>query len=242
MMDLRQELAQCGDWNEALSGQYDALTKLQDFLNEEEQNAQILPVAGQRLNALRMTSLKNVKVVITGQDPYPGLEGTIPHAMGLSFSVAPGVKPPRSLNNIYKELAEDCSLSKPDHGDLRGWAEQGVLMLNSVLTVRQGEAASHAKKGWEGFTRAVLDLVNKKSEPVCFLSWGKHSHALTKDVDASRHLVIRTSHPSPLGARKAGADFEAFLGSGCFGRANEFLASKNRQTIDWACLSEPVLL
>ncbi|MCV6547861.1 MAG: uracil-DNA glycosylase [Cohaesibacter sp.] len=235
-MDLLDELAQCGDWYEALRDQHSRLAELQAFLSEEEKQAQILPVAGQRLAALRMTSLEAVKVVITGQDPYPGLQGDVPHAMGLAFSVVPTIKPPRSLNNIYKELAEGFDFAKPAHGDLRGWAEQGVLMLNSVLSVRQGEAGSHAKKGWEAFSHAVLDLVSQKREPVCFLSWGKHSHALMGDVDEARHMVIRTSHPSPLGARKAGADFEAFSGSSCFQRANDFLTAKGRVAVDWACL------
>ncbi len=238
MNDLLEELQQCGDWFDILSAQHDAMRSLQAFLTAEEEEFQILPVAGKRFNALRLTPLDKVKIVVTGQDPYPGMEGEVPHAMGLSFSVAPGVKPPRSLNNIYKELESELGLARPDHGDLRGWAEQGVLMLNSVLTVRQGEAASHAKKGWEQITRAVLEAVNAKSDPVCFLAWGKHSHKLMESVDEKRHKVIRTSHPSPLGARKAGVDFEAFLGSRCFGLANSFLQDAGRDPIDWGQLQQ----
>lgn len=232
-MTLLDELRACGDWFEALRDQHGRLEALDSWLAEEEKDHHILPPRGARLNALRQTPLANVRVVITGQDPYPGLEGDVPHAMGLSFSVSRGVKPPRSLNNIYKELAEDCGLTPPSHGDLSGWAEQGVLMLNSCLTLRQGEAASHAKKGWEAFTAAVLDAVNDKADPVVFLAWGKHSHKLVERVDEQRHCVLRTSHPSPLGARKAGADFEAFLGSRCFSKANQFLAANGRDGIDW---------
>lgn len=236
METLLDELRACGDWYEALRDQHGRLEALEDWLCEEERRYQILPQRGVRLNALKQTPLASVRVVITGQDPYPGLEGGVPHAMGLSFSVSPGIKPPRSLNNIYKELSQDCGLDVPLHGDLRGWAAQGVLMLNSCLTLRQGEAASHAKKGWEDFTAAVLDVVNEKADPVVFLAWGKHSHKLAAAIDENRHCVVRTSHPSPLGARKAGLDFEAFLGSRCFSRANGFLSDHGRSEIDWLAL------
>nr|WP_321443749.1 uracil-DNA glycosylase [uncultured Cohaesibacter sp.] len=237
MVTLLDELRACGDWNDALRGQHERLQSLEAWLNGEERQYQILPQRGLRLNALKQTPLEQVRVVITGQDPYPGLEGDVPHAMGLSFSVPRGVKPPRSLNNIYKELAEDCGLMPPSHGDLSGWAQQGVLMLNSCLTLRQGEPASHAKKGWEAFTAAVLDVVNAKADPVVFLAWGKHSHKLAERIDDTRHRIVRTSHPSPLGARKAGANFNAFLGSRCFSRANEILTSQGREKVDWLALS-----
>nr|WP_319485939.1 uracil-DNA glycosylase [uncultured Cohaesibacter sp.] len=236
MMTLLDELDACDGWREALAGERQRLAGLEAWLAEEEQQYQVLPERGLRLNALRRTSLEDVRVVITGQDPYPGLEGSVPHAMGLSFSVPEGVKPPRSLNNIYKELADDCGLVPPPHGDLSAWAEQGVLMLNSTLTLRQGEPASHAKKGWEAFTASVLACVNQASAPVVFLAWGKHSHKLAADIDEGRHAVIRTSHPSPLGARKAGADFDAFIGSRCFSRANRFLREQGRGEIDWCRL------
>ena len=239
-MSLLEELRQCGDWFDALTDQHERLDTLESWLQGEEQDAQILPPHGMRLNALKQTTLAAVKVVITGQDPYPGLEGNgpdaIPHAMGLSFSVPQGVKPPRSLNNIYKELHEDCGLDHPGHGDLSNWARQGVLMLNSVLTLRQGEANSHAKKGWEKFTRAVLEVVNEQAGSSVFLAWGKPAHKLASIVDETRHQVIRTSHPSPLGARKSGSDFEAFLGSRCFSRTNDYLIDRERQPIDWTAL------
>lgn len=237
MITLMDELTQCGGWYDALASQHERLRSLDLWLAEEEAQARILPERGMRLNALKQTPIELVKVVITGQDPYPGLEGDIPHAMGLSFSVPLGVKPPRSLNNIYKELAEDCGLKPPMHGDLSGWARQGVLMLNSTLTLRQGEAASHAKRGWEVFTAAVLEVLNNRSKPIVFLAWGKHSHKLASEVDEGRHCVIRTSHPSPLGARKAGADFDAFLGSRCFSRANDFLETAGSAPIDWCALT-----
>jgi len=236
-MTLLEELQGCGDWFDILADQHERLGMLENWLQqEEEQDEQILPKRGQRLKALRQTALNDVKVVITGQDPYPGLEGDMPHAMGMSFSVPQGVKPPRSLNNIYKELHSDCGLDHPGHGDLTAWAKQGVLLLNSVLTLRQGEANSHAKKGWESFTKAVLAAVNGQPNPVVFLAWGKPSHKLSEDIDPSRHLVIRTSHPSPLGARRSGADFDAFLGSRCFSRANAFLQKHEREPLNWSLL------
>lgn len=233
-MTLLEELQGCGDWFDILADQHERLGMLENWLQQEEQEAQVLPTRGQRLNALRQTALGDVKVVITGQDPYPGLEGNMPHAMGLSFSVPQGVKPPRSLNNIYKELKEDCDLVHPGHGDLTVWAERGVLLLNSVLTLRQGEANSHAKKGWEAFTKAVLAAVNEQANTVVFLAWGKPSHKLSEGIDQSRHLVIRTSHPSPLGARRSGVDFDAFLGSRCFSRANAFLQENGRLPVNWS--------
>ncbi len=236
MESLLDELAVCEGWREALAAEKPRLAEIERWLEEEERLYQILPERGLRLNALRKTPLEKVKVVITGQDPYPGLEGMVPHAMGLSFSVPRGVKPPRSLNNIYKELAEDYGLVPPGHGDLSSWAEQGVLMLNSTMTLRQGASASHAKRGWEAFTAAVLSCVNRAADPVVFLAWGKHSHKLAMGIDERRHQVIRTSHPSPLGARKAGVDFEAFLGSHCFLRANRFLEGIGRAPIDWCAL------
>ena len=236
MISLLEELDDCEGWREALADERPRLRELEHWLEREERSYQILPERGKRLNALNRTPFDKVKVVITGQDPYPGLEGTVPHAMGLSFSVPCGVKPPRSLNNIYKELAEDYGLVPPAHGDLSAWADQGVLMLNSTLTLRQGEPTSHAKRGWESFTAAVIDRVNRMSQPVVFLAWGKHSHKLAAGVDESRHCVIRTSHPSPLGARKAGVDFDAFLGSHCFSRANEFLSRNGTEPIDWCKL------
>ncbi|WP_319532364.1 uracil-DNA glycosylase [uncultured Cohaesibacter sp.] len=236
MISLIDELNACDGWNTALANQHDLLARLDAWLLDEEKEAQILPERGLRLRALHQTPLTSVKVVITGQDPYPGVERSVPHAMGLSFSVPRGIKPPRSLVNIYKELAADCGLVPPSHGDLSAWASRGVLMLNSTLTLRQGEAASHAKKGWEAFTQAVLKQVNNQPQPVVFLAWGRHSHKLIETIDEQRHCVIRTSHPSPLGATKAGNGFEAFLGSRCFSRANDFLASKGRQGIDWCGL------
>ncbi|WP_373236674.1 uracil-DNA glycosylase [Cohaesibacter celericrescens] len=236
MIGLLEELQQCGDWYDRLADQHERLQRLDAWLMQEERAFSILPHRGMRLNALKQTAFSRVKVVITGQDPYPGLEGDVPHAMGLSFSVPRGVKPPRSLNNIYKELAEDCGLIPPDNGDLSRWAEQGVLMLNSTLTLRQGQAASHAKKGWEVFTAAVLAAVNSKPEPVVFLAWGRHSHKQADAIDAAHHDVIRTSHPSPLGARKSGVGFDAFLGSRCFSRANAFLQDHNCGGIDWCAL------
>ncbi|SNY91564.1 Uracil-DNA glycosylase [Cohaesibacter sp. ES.047] len=233
-ISLFDELKGSGGWLAGLSDQQSRLEQLESWLCEEEAQARILPERGQRLRALTQTPPDAVKVVITGQDPYPGVEGDMPHAMGLSFSVPRGIKPPRSLVNIYKELSADCGLVPPSHGDLSGWAAQGVLMLNSTLTLRQGLAASHAKKGWEAFTAAILDRVNRQDAPAVFLAWGRHSHKLVEGINEEKHCVIRTSHPSPLGARKAGKGFDAFLGSGCFSRANAFLEARGRGKIDWS--------
>ena len=235
-ISLLDELRMCAGWRDRLADQTVRLQQLEDWLAREEELVRVLPERGQRLRALRQTAPEAIKVVITGQDPYPGVEGDVPHAMGLSFAVPRGIKPPRSLVNIYKELSEDCGLVPPDHGDLSHWASQGVLMLNSTLTLRQGLAASHAKKGWEAFTSAVLERVNQLEAPVVFFAWGRHSHKLVEAINEDLHCVIRTSHPSPLGARKAGKGFDAFLGSRCFSRANAFLDARGRGSVDWTAL------
>jgi uracil-DNA glycosylase len=198
---------------------------LKAFLKEEKAaGKRIFPKGGEYFRALDLTPLDKVKVVILGQDPYHG-EG---QAHGLCFSVKPGVRTPPSLVNIYKELKSDLGLNPPRHGFLEHWAKQGVLLLNSVLTVEMGKAASHQKRGWEKFTDAIVRLVAAQDQPVVFLLWGAYAQRKGDFVDGSRHLVLKAAHPSPLSAHNG------FLGCGHFSRANAFLEAKGRGGIDWS--------
>ena len=214
-------------WRDALRAEWDSpyMAELQAFLAAEEAGGTcVFPSPEDRFAALDLTPLDQVRVVILGQDPYHG-EG---QAHGLSFSVRPGVRLPPSLRNIYKELASDLGLPPAAHGHLRRWAEQGVLLLNTTLTVRMGSAASHAGRGWERFTDAVVRAVDAQPQPSVFLLWGAHAQKKAAFVDAMRHCVIRSVHPSPLSARGG------FFGSRPFSQANAFLAAHGRGTIDWA--------
>jgi uracil-DNA glycosylase len=198
---------------------------LKHFLLKERESGQLVfPKAGEWFRALDLTPLDKVRVVILGQDPYHGLD----QAHGLCFSVKPGVRPPPSLVNIYKELQSDLGIVPARHGFLEHWANQGVLLLNSVLTVRQGAAASHQGKGWEQFTDAVIRLVNARPDPVIFMLWGSYAQKKAAFVDASKHLVLKAPHPSPLSAHSG------FFGCRHFSKANEFLESHGQQPIDWA--------
>lgn len=204
----------------------------QNASNDEQQH-RLLPAAHQRLEAFRHTHPDDVKVLILGQDPYPQAE----NAMGLSFSVSKSQhKLPGSLKNIRKEiLREYPENSLPEHGNLISWVKQGVLLLNTVLTVREGDAGSHLKHiGWEAFTRVVIDYLSSEHPGMAVLAWGKHAHKLTCDFGA-QHCVIKTSHPSGLGHFRSGKDFDAFTGSDCFIRANSYLTSRGLNTIDWCC-------
>lgn len=194
---------------------------------EEAAGRTIYPPRGSRLRALELTPLESVSVVILGQDPYHGPG----QAMGLSFSVPQGVRPPPSLANIYKELAADCGIVRPAHGDLTYWAQQGVLLLNASLTVEEGRAGSHAGRGWEAITDACVAAVAARDTPSVFILWG--SHAQTKAARIPRlaegpHCLIRSPHPSPLSAHRG------FFGSRPFSRANAFLAEHGRPQIDWS--------
>ena len=202
---------------------------LRQFLAAEQQaGKRIFPMDSEWLRALELTPLDAVRVVILGQDPYHG-EG---QAHGLCFSVRPGVRTPPSLVNIYKELQSDLGIARPSHGFLEHWARQGVLLLNSVLTVEMGAAASHKDRGWERFTDAVIRLVAARPEPVVFMLWGSHAQkkaAFVRDVaQGGRHLVLRAAHPSPLSAHNG------FFGCRHFSRANAFLEAHGRMPIDWA--------
>lgn len=198
---------------------------LKTFL-EEEKAAQkrIYPSSSQVFHALSHVEPRDVRVVILGQDPYHG-EG---QAHGLSFSVQKGVRVPPSLKNIYKELHSDLGYKPVKHGFLEAWAEQGVLLLNSSLTVEHGQPASHSKKGWEPFTDAIIAAV-AKGPPAAFLLWGKHAQEKASAVDETKHLVIKTSHPSPMG----NSANKGFFGSRPFSRANAFLNSRGRKPINW---------
>jgi uracil-DNA glycosylase len=197
---------------------------LQGFLDAElAAGKTIYPPQGTWFRALELTPLDKVRVVILGQDPYHGPG----QAHGLCFSVPPGVRPPPSLVNIYKELENDLGLPRPPHGILEHWARQGVLLLNSVLTVEMAKAASHSKKGWEQLTDAIIAQVNDKAEPVVFMLWGAYAHKKAANVDSSRHLVLKAAHPSPLSAHNG------FLGCKHFSQCNAFLVSNEHSPIDW---------
>lgn len=196
---------------------------LREFLMEEYQNKTVYPDKEDIFNALRYTDYDKVKVVILGQDPYHGPG----QAHGLSFSVKPGVAIPPSLRNMFKELNADLGCEIPSHGYLKKWADQGVLLLNTVLTVRKGEAHSHKGKGWETFTDKVITLLNDRQEPVIFILWGKPAQSKLKLIDESKHKIIMSAHPSPLSARRG------FFGSKPFSRVNDILREWGRQEIDW---------
>lgn len=213
------------DWDEILKDNWQApyYIYLKNFLKEEYKSKTIYPHMDNIFNALKATSFKDVKAVIIGQDPYHG-EG---QAHGLCFSVNKGVEIPPSLKNIYKELSSDIGFKIPSHGYLQDWANQGVLMLNTVLTVRAGQPASHRGHGWERFTDIVIENLNRKETPVVFLLWGKPAEEKAKIITNPLHLKLKAPHPSPLSAHRG------FFGCKHFSRANEFLVSHGIDPIDW---------
>jgi uracil-DNA glycosylase len=214
-------------WLGPLQGEFEQpyMGELKRFLlAERDRGRTIFPRASNWFRALDLTPLDKVRVIILGQDPYHG-EG---QAHGLCFSVPPGVRPPPSLVNIFKELESDLGVRPSRHGLLEHWAKQGVLLLNSVLTVEMGQAASHRERGWERFTDAVVRLVNAKSDPVVFMLWGSYAQKKASFVDTSRHLVLKAPHPSPLSAHGG------FFGCRHFSKANAFLEGKGLEPIDWA--------
>lgn len=214
-------------WQDALGPQKEAeyFTRLMARIQSEREAGKVIyPPQQDVFNALKFTPLESVKVVILGQDPYHGPD----QAHGLCFSVLPGVKTPPSLVNIYKELATDIDgFVIPKHGTLTRWAEQGVLLLNTVLTVEQGKAHSHAKWGWETFTDAVIDAVNRHQQGVVFLLWGSHAQKKGMHIDTSKHHVLSAPHPSPLSAHRG------FLGCKHFSQTNQLLSSQNKSPINW---------
>jgi uracil-DNA glycosylase len=213
-------------WLQPLQKEFDTpyMAALKSFLvAEKEAGKRIFPKGSEWFHALDATPLDQVRVVIIGQDPYHG-EG---QAHGLCFSVRDGVQPPPSLINIYKELKTDLGINPPRHGYLESWAKQGVLLLNAVLTVEAGRAASHQGKGWEQFTDAVIREVNALPRPVVFILWGSYAQRKASFVDTTKHCVIKSAHPSPLSAHNG------FFGSKPFSRANAFLEAHGEKPIDW---------
>jgi len=212
------------DWHKALAGEFSEpyFKKLEEFVDNERQTAVVYPPEDDVFNAFRQSPLKRTKVVLLGQDPYHGPG----QAHGLCFSVRPGVKPPPSLVNIFKELKSDLNCRIPNHGCLEAWAKQGILLLNAVLTVRAGQANSHKDKGWERFTDAVIRVINEGTRPAVFVLWGNYAQKKGKWVDASRHRVLKGAHPSPLSAAK-------FFGSKPFSAINAALTDLGQTPIEW---------
>ena len=215
-----------GDWLEAVGGEFKKpyYKNLYEFVKNEYSTHVVYPPSEDIFNALHFTPLKDVKVLILGQDPYhePG------QAHGLSFSVLPGkADTPPSLQNIYKELNDDLGCYIPNNGYLKKWADQGVLMLNTVLTVRAHAANSHQGKGWEQFTDAIIQAVNKKDEPVVYMLWGRPAQMKRSMLNNPKHLVLTAPHPSPLSA------YRGFFGCKHFSKCNEFLKSQGIEPIDW---------
>lgn len=196
---------------------------LRKFLVQEYKSQTIYPHMNDIFNALKYTDYKDVKVVILGQDPYHQPN----QAHGLCFSVKKGVNPPPSLQNMYKEIYAEYGFPIPQHGELTYWAEQGVLMMNTVLTVRESQPNSHKGMGWEIFTDNVISLLNRRPEPMVFLLWGANARAKKKIITNPNHLVLESAHPSPLSA------YNGFFGNGHFKKANEFLKSNGLSEIDW---------
>ena len=214
-----------GDWLEALKDEFkkDYYKQLFEKVNEEYRTRLIFPPANDIFNAFHLTPLKDVKVVILGQDPYHGNN----QAHGLCFSVKPEVEIPPSLVNIYKELHDDLGCTIPDHGYLVKWAKQGVLMLNTVLTVRAHQANSHQGRGWEQFTDAIIQAVNAQDRPIVYMLWGRPAQSKIPMLTNPKHLILKAPHPSPLSA------YRGFFGCKHFSQANEFLKEHGIEPIDW---------
>lgn len=213
------------DWRAALGAEFDLpyFGLLSRFVDAERETHKIYPPEDDVFNAFSHTPLDRAQVLILGQDPYHGAR----QAHGLSFSVRPGVAIPPSLANIFRELKTDVGARVPNNGSLLPWADQGVLLLNAVLTVRAGEANSHKAKGWEKFTDAAIRALNEKTEPVIFVLWGGYAAKKIPLIDTSRHAIIKSAHPSPLSAHNG------FFGSKPFSQINEILQGWNRAPIDW---------
>jgi len=213
------------DWDNVLAGEFEKeyYVKLREFLRAEYENYSVYPPKGDIFNALKYSSYSGTKVVIIGQDPYhqPG------QAHGLCFSVNKGVKIPPSLVNIYKEMKDDLGIEQPAHGYLAQWARQGVLLLNTSLTVRDSQPNSHRNKGWEIFTDRVIQLLNDRETPMVFILWGANARAKESLITNPAHLILAGAHPSPLSA------YNGFFGGAYFSRANRFLEATGQQQINW---------
>ena len=219
-------------WLSELQGEFEQpyMQQLRAFLQQEKAAGKtVFPPGALVFNALNSTPLDQVRVVIIGQDPYHGPG----QAHGLSFSVPPGVRTPPSLQNIFKEIHRDLGLPIPPHGCLQSWAEQGVLLLNAVLTVEQAQAGSHAKRGWERFTSRVIEIINARREHCVFLLWGSYAQRKGEQIDRQRHCVLTSVHPSPLSAHRG------FIGNGHFSAANRYLVEHGLTPIDWSLPALP---
>jgi uracil-DNA glycosylase len=216
------------EWKQALAREFLApyMQELRAFLAAEKKSGkEIYPPSSEIFNALDTTPLSHVKVVILGQDPYHGAG----QAHGLCFSVRRGVVLPPSLRNIYREIKTDLGISPANHGELTHWAEQGVLLLNSVLTVEAGQAASHQNRGWEIFTDAVIRVLNDEYKNIVFLLWGSYAHRKGRFIDTNKHFVLKSVHPSPLSANRGG-----WFGCRHFSQANHYLEVYGKTPIDWS--------
>jgi len=213
-------------WKAILMNEFNAsyFAELKDFLVKEKKTYQVYPPGNQIFNAFNHTPFDRVKVVILGQDPYHGKA----QAHGLCFSVPQGIKPPPSLENIFKELQNDLGISIPEHGNLLKWAEQGILLLNATLTVRANQAGSHQGKGWENFTDAVIQKISDNKTGVVFLLWGRYAQAKEILIDLNKHFVLKAAHPSPFSA------YNGFFGCKHFSKANDILSNQNLTPIDWS--------
>lgn len=216
------------EWDELLKEDFnsESYLKLRAFLKTEYSTRTIYPSMYDIFNSMKLTSLDKLKVVLLGQDPYHN-QG---QAMGLSFSVPKGVDKPPSLVNMFKELKSELGIDPPPHGDLTGWARQGVLLLNTVLTVREHQANSHKGMGWEKFTDSIIKKISDNKEHVVFLLWGGNARSKKPLIDTKKHLILECAHPSPLSA------YNGFFGCGHYLKANEYLIKNGIQPIDWSDL------
>ncbi len=224
MGDSMKEILK-NDWQELLKDEFqkEYYLKLRQFLIKEYRTKKIYPNMYDIFNALHYTAYKDVKVVILGQDPYHGPN----QAHGLSFSVKPGVQPPPSLVNIFKELREDLDCYIPNNGYLKKWSDQGVMLLNTVLTVRAAQANSHKGAGWEYFTDKVIELLNMREDPIVFILWGSNAQSKLSIITNPKHYIVKSPHPSPLSASRG------FFGSRPFSKTNNFLKNIGKEPIDW---------
>ncbi len=211
-------------WKKVLAPEFDKpyFKALQQFVAQERQQHEVFPPENDVFNALKFTPYDQMKVLLLGQDPYHD----VGQAHGLCFSVRPGIKPPPSLVNMFKELRDDLGCTIPNHGCLQGWAEQGILLLNAVLTVRAHEPNSHKDQGWEHFTDAVIRAASARTDPVVFVLWGNYAQKKEKLIDAKKHTVVKSAHPSPLSAKK-------FFGSKPFSAVNNALTQLGKTPINW---------
>lgn len=213
-------------WNEIIGDEFNKeyYLQLRQFLKKEYSSVQVYPSMYDIFNALKYTAYEDVKVVILGQDPYHEPN----QAHGLSFSVKPGVPQPPSLINIFKEIQDDLGIEPPNHGYLEGWTKEGVLLLNTVLTVRRGQANSHQGRGWEIFTDTVIKKLNEREKPMVFMLWGSNARSKKAFITNPGHLVLEAPHPSPLSA------YRGFFGCRHFSRANDFLKKSGEEIVNWS--------